>query len=141
MKDKVTKKTCLSCGVCCMPPAYQDAFCDVEEVDIKRLAGKIRGCVLYPDFFSALTSSMDGRPQPYGVIKTKIREQKSGPFKGKELCMCSFLSGTIMKSIRCAVYGNRPKTCHVAVKPGDRACLKARKFWRSVARDQCTGKG
>lgn len=140
MAEKVTRKSCLSCGVCCMPFGYQTAFCDVDEKDIKRL-GSYEKHVLYADPFSSLLSAMDGGNHPEAALKTKVTMQRAGPFKGKETCACVCLRGTPMKSVRCAVYKNRPKTCREVVKPGDKWCLKARKFWRDVARDQCGWKG
>jgi hypothetical protein len=126
--------------VCCLPFSYQAAFCNVDERDIKRL-GSYKRNVMYADAFSMFLSAIDGGRHPSAAIKTKIVEQQSGPFKGREVCMCACLGGTPMKSVRCLVYKDRPKICLSVVKPGDSACLKARKYWRDVARDQCGWKG
>jgi len=137
MKEKVTRKTCLSCGVCCMPPHYQDTYCDLTEKEVMRLGPKIRRLVMRPSLFNRCLSMIDGRPEVEAAIKTKTVMQRSGPFKGKELCMCALLKGTPLVSVRCSVYRNRPRTCHDAVNPGERACRDARKFWSDIAREQC----
>jgi Fe-S-cluster containining protein len=109
-------------------------FCDVEETDIKRLSGKIRGRLERTSTFDMLALAIDGHALPAGALKTKIIEQRGGPFKGKEVCMCTFLSGTVGEKVRCSVYSDRPETCRVVVKAGDRHCQKVRRFWIDIAK-------
>jgi Fe-S-cluster containining protein len=130
-REKITPKTCLSCGACCVSLREQDAYCDVTSEDEKRLGKKfVRLNVLYPRPFDVLLAAVDGQRLVYGAIKTKWVEQKSGPFKGVSTCQCAALKGAIFKNVRCSVYEMRPHVCHVAVKPGDKWCREIRHLLR-----------
>jgi len=53
-RETITKKTCLSCGACCVSLREQVAYCDVTREDEKRLGKKfVRLNVLYPRPFGA----------------------------------------------------------------------------------------
>ena len=141
-KEHLNPKDCLSCGLCCMPLGYQDAFCNIDEDEIKRLDKNQRRHVMRSGIFDMLLASIDGgRGVSPAAITTRIREMKDGPFKGKEACTCYFLEGVPMKSVRCSVYKVRPSTCRVTCSAGDKTCRKIRKYWKAVLREQCGWKG
>lgn len=139
MQERITAESCLTCGVCCLPTQYQDCFCDVSEEDLKRLGKRSRGRFVRPSLFSNLLLMFGGRRCVSAIIKTRIREIRSGPLKGKEVCACTFLSGSPMKQVKCLVYKSRPDTCREAVVPGDKTCRKLRKFWKGIIQTQCKG--
>ena len=130
-REDITKKTCLSCGACCVSLREQDAYCDVTPEDEKRLGKKfVRLNVLHARPIDAFAAMLDGGRSMYGAIKTKWVEQKSGPFKGFSTCQCAALEGTLFKATRCSVYEKRPQVCHEAVKPGDKWCCALRRMLR-----------
>ena len=135
-RERITKKTCLSCGGCCVAPSpMSKIFCDVSEEDEKRLGKKfVRLHVLHVSPFDMLVAMVDGRTVPNGGIKTKLARQSSGPLRGSELRTCAMLDGSVMNRVRCRIYDKRPSVCHTAVVPGDQACRAIRKAFREVER-------
>jgi Fe-S-cluster containining protein len=128
--ERVTRTTCLTCGLCCIPlNPQQDAFCDVDEKDIKRLRGKARGRVVYPSMFESALSMIDGRGS-HRALKTRLTKQTKGLFVGYFISRCTFLSGNLGHKVRCLVYKDRPRTCHIAMVPGNRNCRALRKFYK-----------
>jgi Fe-S-cluster containining protein len=136
-REKITPADCRKCGVCCLPFHEQDAFCDIDDKDAERMGKKlVRKLVLFPSIFDSLVSAIDHNGLPWGAIKTKKVEQTAGPFKGCEVCMCAALTGNILHRVRCTIYAVRPRTCHRAVKPGDKACRQARIEYRRMAEEE-----
>lgn len=125
---------CCTCGACCVSPTDQEVFCDISEND-EKLLGKalVRRYVLYPSFFDTLCANIDGRVLHWGAIKTQWREVRSGPLKGISVCACVFLTGSVFKKVSCRVYEKRPRTCRVAMRPGEKACLRLRRMIREAA--------
>lgn len=125
-REKITSKTCLSCGACCVAPQHTDAFCDVTPQDMERFGKKfVRLHVIQPRLFNFLVSAFDGGA-PHGAIRTTWRKQRRGPHRGFELLTCAMLAGNVGESVRCRIYDKRPNVCHNAVKPGDPACRAIR---------------
>lgn len=124
MTKRLTSKDCTKCGLCCVAPAGQDVFCNVDtEAELVQLGRYfIQKHVAYPTVFEQLTSSLDGKTQPYALIKTK-----GARGLGMGLTVCSALKGTPGRKVACSVYDNRPSVCRTVVKPGDRVCLKVRR--------------
>ena len=133
-REKVTGADCVSCGVCCLGPSSQRAFCDVSEEDAKRLPRRfVRLHVLQFSAFDQAAAAIEGRAMPWGAIKQRWQEQPAGPLKGYELKMCAALEGSILNKVRCSVYESRPTTCREAVVPGDRTCLRLRQDYKQAA--------
>ena len=127
MKEKITSKTCLSCGACCVAPNDQEVFCDLVESDIKRLGEKwVQKHALAPNPITLFSCVIDGAPPPPLAIRSKYRAQRAGRLKGWELCCCVALRGSVMNQVSCSVYEKRPRACRMAVKPGDSACRRIR---------------
>lgn len=125
--SRITQATCLTCGLCCVSPAHQDAFCDVTGEDMDRL-GKpfVRLHVVQPEPLELLQRALHGRSSYTGAIKTKPRVIASGPLRGLEARPCVALRGTLGVRVSCSVYAKRPQTCRTAVVPGDRVCRTLR---------------
>lgn len=122
-KEKITAKTCLTCGACCVAPFGQDVFCNVTEEDSKLLGKKfVRLHVWQPSLFDRFAHAIDGAEIPWGAITTKTREQKAGPLKGQNLTACAMLEGDVLHKVSCKTYEKRPAVCHTAVVPGDKTC-------------------
>jgi Fe-S-cluster containining protein len=131
-KRKLTSRDCVACGLCCLASRPQSAFADVTAEDVKRLGKRfVRLHVLYPGPLEAFSRVIDGRPL-HGALRAVVREQKAGPLKGHVVTACVALKGTVLKSVRCSVYANRPEVCRQAVKPGDPVCRRLRAVYSSV---------
>ena len=103
---------CKKCGCCCVAMEDNTVWADVEEEDAKRLGSRlVREHVVEKG------------------IKTRWKVQKTGPFREYELCACTFLRGSVLHRVSCSVYDKRPQVCRVAFQPGDRECLKVRKWF------------
>lgn len=127
---KRTLIDCQACGVCCISPHDQDAFCDVDAADIDRMGIRLaRANVLVPTHFDQLVSAIDGSRLPYGAIMTRWRRQRAGPFKGIDVCACVFLRGSVMNRVSCRIYEKRPRACREAMKPNTYHCRKLRQFY------------
>jgi Fe-S-cluster containining protein len=112
---KAETPDCLTCGLCCVSLEDQDEYCNVDAKDEARLGKRfVRLNVVN------------------GAIKTKWKLQRSGPLKGAEACACVALQGSVGHRVRCSVYEIRPKVCHTAVKPGDRACHQVRRLFNEM---------
>jgi Fe-S-cluster containining protein len=125
-----------------MPLRGQTAFCDITPGDEKRLrnAGQkkfVRLNVLHQRTIDTLAAAIDGARIPYGAIRTKWTEQRSGPFKGFEFCTCVALQGSVMHKTSCSIYASRPNVCREAVKPGDRMCRELRRIFKAKIADLC----
>lgn len=127
-REVITQKTCLTCGLCCVAPDDQDVFCDIMPEDVDRLGKKfVRLHVLNTSMMDRLTRIIDRRYVPWGAIKTRWLKARSGQFKGFEFKACVALRGSVFSRVQCSIYDKRPHVCHVAVKPGDRACRQIRR--------------
>lgn len=127
------KPDCMSCGACCVSLYDQDAFCDIDERDVRALgAAWAKRNVIFTSSFDILAHALGGDSIPHAAIKTKWVEQKAGPLKGAETCTCVALKGSLMKSVKCSIYEKRPRTCRVAVSPGDRTCLEIRRMFQDL---------
>ena len=127
---RVTKKSCLTCGACCVTLGNTHVFCDVTTEDEKKLGKKfVRLHVIHFRAIDMFAAILDGRKHPEGAIKTEVKEQKSGPHKGYGLRTCAMLDGSVMSKVSCRIYDKRPRVCHEAVKPGDRNCLELRRIY------------
>ena len=117
---------CCTCGACCIAPYDQESFCDLEIKDEERLGAKlVRRYVIRPSLFDQLVYG-----HPGGAIKTICRKQPWGPFKGCEMCACSFLKGSVYLWVECRVYDDRPRACREAIVPGDSACRELRRSFK-----------
>lgn len=124
-----TAPDCLECGACCVSLQDQDVFCDVEVEDLDRLKPAwVKKNVLFTSVFDAALAVIDGANMPHGAIRTKWAKQRTGPLAGREACTCVALRGSVMSRVSCSIYENRPRTCKVAVVPGDRTCLELRRM-------------
>lgn len=112
-----TEYRCRSCGICCVCLHDQEVYCDVDEEDIARLSRSfVRKNVIH---------LMVG-----GVIRTRWRRMKAGPFRGCEANVCVALRGSLMSHVCCSIYERRPRACRIAVQPGEKSCREARKFFQ-----------
>lgn len=126
-REKITAKSCVTCGLCCMPVQRQDAFCDVSVEDLKRLDRRwVRNNVLGFSAMDRMLAAIDGYPLPAGALKTREHVAKHGPFRGQEVCACVALKGDPGHKVECRIYAKRPNTCRVAVVPGDETCRTLR---------------
>jgi len=122
---------CLTCGLCCSPHQDQEVFCDVDDVDLRRLdIGWVRRNVLATSMFDLMCSRIDGRPFPAAAIKTRWKKITVGPLQDSEICVCAALTGNPMHRVSCTIYSHRPRACRESVKPGDRSCHQIRKFYQ-----------
>jgi Fe-S-cluster containining protein len=132
----MTKKIpdCRTCGACCVCPEDQGVYCDLEPGDVNRLSESfVKKNVLFCSPFDSLAMMIDGRKVMGGAIRTRWRTMRSGPFKSYEINTCVALRGSVMHKVSCSIYKNRPRVCHIAVKPGDRACKDVRRgFLRTI---------
>ena len=125
-----TQPNCRTCGVCCVALVDQEAFCDVEETDMKRLTYSwARRNVLGFSAFDRLASSIDRHSLPLGAIRTEWREMRRGPLKGVEACACVALRGSLLQQVSCSIYPRRPRACRAALQPGQRQCLQLRRMY------------
>ncbi len=129
--SKITSADCVKCGLCCVSLYAQDRFADVTPEDEKRLGKRyVRLHVLRTRPFDRLTAAIDGANVPDGALATEWRKQRSGPFKGLEVCACVALRGSLLEKTACSIYDKRPKVCHDAVKPGDKTCKEIRALYK-----------
>ena len=132
-RERITAKSCLTCGACCWSPVDQPAYCDVSATDAGRLSKKfVRLNVLQTRPVDLLAAAIDGAQMPHGAIRTKWVTQKAGPFKGVDALVCAALRGSIFHRVSCSVYDKRPRTCRVAVVPGDKACRQLRQMFKEA---------
>ena len=134
------KPDCRQCGLCCIATSDQEAFCDLTDEDLKKLQAALGDRwvghnVFFASSFDRLVAVLDGGKHPDAALRTKLRVLKTGPLKGCEICACAMLKGTPMKSVSCSIYDNRPRTCRVSVKPGNRDCLKIRHHFVEALED------
>ena len=123
MREVITSETCRSCGACCWSSVDQPRYADVTAEDVERLPKRfVRLHVIQSRPFDRLAAALDGQHVPDGAIATKWETQRSGPFKGIDVCVCVALRGSLMHRVSCSVYEKRPRVCRDAVKPGDKAC-------------------
>lgn len=109
-------------------------FCDVTERDLKRLPlSFVKRHVAGLSPFSMMARVLSGQGAPYAAISTKVAAQRSGPFKGATIIVCSALRGSILGRCSCSVYEQRPRVCREAVKPGSRNCLAIRQLAFNLA--------
>ena len=85
--EPVTRKNCLTCGLCCIPMNSQDAFCNVDEKDLKRLKGRVQGRVVYPTLFQQALGMIDGHSTDM-ALKTRTMMQTKGLYVGYRICRC-----------------------------------------------------
>jgi len=111
-----------------MPLQTQDVFCDLSEADLIRLPKAFRKHVVTSSPFDRFCRCIGGRKEILAAIKTDSRIEKLGPLKGWHVCRCVALKGIPMKRVRCAIYQSRPETCRTTVVPGDRTCLRLRRY-------------
>lgn len=104
---------CTKCGLCCLSLEFDSEYCDLDEKDRERLPKK------FHKYISARCSDT--------AFQTEIVRLKRGPLKGVEVCKCALLRGVPMQRVHCACYEHRPRTCRVAIKPGDKYCRWFRK--------------
>jgi len=136
-KEVITAETCVRCGLCCISPYDQDVFCDVLTKDLHRLSNSfIRRNVQTSGVFDLVVALQKGQHCPQAALKTRWREQKSGPLKDYELCMCVALRGTALVKVRCSIYDKRPDACRDAVKPGDKVCREVRRAFKEQVDEQ-----
>lgn len=127
-RESITSTTCRSCGLCCMAPQKQDAFCDVSVEDLKRLDRRwVYRNVLGFSPMDQLAAAFDGHRLPAGVIRAKQRTVGQGPLQGQISCCCVALKGDPGHRVACSIYEKRPETCRTAVTPGDRTCRRLRR--------------
>lgn len=110
--EHITASACRSCGLCCVSPFDDDAFCDVTEKDVRRLDRRFRRHVVTPEPFEP-------------ALATRSREVRRGPLKGVHVCACVALRGSPAHQVSCAIYKRRPTVCREA-KPGDQMCRAIR---------------
>lgn len=121
------KPDCQKCGACCVAFGDQKVFADVNERDMTRLGRKlVRLLVLQPSTFDNVASALSGKTTT-AAIKTRWVRNRTGPFRGFELCRCAALKGNLLHKVSCSVYEKRPQVCREAVVPGDRACREIRR--------------
>jgi Fe-S-cluster containining protein len=134
----MSKPDCRTCGACCVCFEDQTYFCDVTWEDMERLSKRFVQTNIEPTISIAelLYHRLTGKTLT-GAIKTKWEEVKTGPLAGYKLNTCVALRGSVMSRVSCRVYKNRPNTCRIAVKPGDRACLEVRQAFKQAIKD-CT---
>lgn len=132
-KEVITAATCKKCGLCCVAPTDQSAFCDVTKEDEKRLGRAfVRRHVIYPRAIDRLAALIDGASTPWGAIKTVRRRQTQGPLEGVKACCCSALEGDLLAHVSCRVYTRRPQVCREAVVPGDTTCRQIRRLYQEA---------
>jgi len=105
----------------------QRVFADLEAEDVvslKRLLGAklFRESVHEATPFDLLALTLSNQRTVAGAVKTT----EAKDHEGKSVCVCIFLTGTPGKKVRCTIYKDRPKVCHEAVAPGDKACMVLR---------------
>lgn len=114
---------CLKCGVCCISLQDQDCYADVTDKDFQKLTPREKKQVVDFDGIQILLSGRNG------AIATKWRKVRQGLLKTYEVCACVFLVGSPLVKCRCRIYGRRPESCRIAVKPGDKTCKEVRRLW------------
>jgi len=82
-REVITSETCTSCGACCIALSDYGVYCNVTIDDVKRLS-----------------KSFVRRNITLAAIRTIWKEQKAGPMKGTEICVCAALRGSIMSRVR-----------------------------------------
>jgi Fe-S-cluster containining protein len=120
---------CRSCGLCCISPHSQTAFADLVPKDLEKLSPRWikKNAELCSPFDMILNG---GCP---GALKTRWVINKQGPLKGFEQCRCIALQGTPMVRVACSIYAKRPRVCHEAMVPGEKACLDLRRMYEEFA--------
>lgn len=113
---------CTECGLCCISWQWQDVYCNIREEDVAKIPKRHRGQIKYMGAFDHLCSVIDGGFACPAAIKTRTVKPRTGPLKEIELCACALLRGTPLKKVWCAVYEQRPSTCHEAMRQGEPAC-------------------
>ena len=130
------KPDCCMCGVCCVCPRDLECYCDVTPEDLERLSEKfIRDNVSLCRYIDTLTAMTDGKRPMGGVIHTKWRTMRNGPFRGYEMNTCMALRGSVMGKVSCSIYKNRPEVCRTAIKPGDKECRNVRSAFKRTIKD------
>lgn len=117
---------CLKCGVCCISLRDQDCLADVTGDDFKKLTAREKKKVLDFDGVQILMSGHSG------AIATRWRKVKHGPFRTYEVCACVFLTGDPLATCSCRIYDRRPRSCRMAINPGDRSCRELRRLWQTA---------
>ena len=128
---KSKKPSCTECGICCWCREEQDMHCEVTESDVKRLGTWGRRNFVGFSFMDRIQYSLRGSTASdrfTGGLRTKWIMQRSGPLKGRQVLVCAGLRGSLLNKTHCSVYDRRPKVCRIAIKPGDKACLKLREM-------------
>lgn len=120
------KPDCRTCGACCWSTVDQPSFCDVTAEEALRFSPQFRRANL--EEFGLFDRALQGG-LPHAAIRTKWSKTEAGPFKGVDVCTCKMLDGSLMHKVRCRIYKDRPRTCHRAVKPGDRTCVELRRMF------------
>jgi len=127
---------CRKCGVCCVCPVDHDTYCELTPEDVARLSKKfIKENVIFVPPFNSLSKVIDGHVIEGGIICTKWRTMRSGPFKEYEMNTCAALRGSIMSAVSCSIYEKRPVICRTALKPNNKDCLRIRKAFRQTIKD------
>jgi Fe-S-cluster containining protein len=122
MKDKVP--SCTSCGLCCVSWQWQDVYCNLSDSDIEKLPKRYCRAIVY---FSPLQRLCRiANVDCPAALRTRPLKVKVGTLKGLSLCACALLRGSPLKKVWCAIYKQRPSTCHTAMTPGEPACLVLR---------------
>lgn len=130
----MTTPDCRTCGLCCVSPQDQEAFCDLDEEDEQRLGKSwVRRNVMRYSFYDSMMEMIQhGQALPPGAIKTRWKPVKAGPLKGHQVCACVALRGSVMNQVSCSVYDRRPDTCREAVVPGGRTCKEIRRMYKEL---------
>lgn len=127
----VTTPDCRKCGLCCVSPYDQDAFCDLGWEDEQRIGlSWVRRNVVRYSFSERLAAAFQGEELPPGAIRTRWKPVKAGPLKGGKACACVALRGSILHQVSCSIYERRPRACREAVVPGDKVCQEIRREYQ-----------
>jgi Fe-S-cluster containining protein len=130
------KPDCLTCGACCICQVDQEYYVDLTPEDMYRLGKSfIKSSVCSVPPFDTLAMIFDGRDVMGGVILTKWRIMRSGPFKSYEMNTCKALRGSVMQEVSCSIYKKRPRACREAIKPGDKSCREVRRAFQKTIKD------
>lgn len=129
MGGKARIPDCRECGACCLATiGLPDGTCDVEEDEIAQLPAELQKQLIYPEPYELMARTLSGRKSFYAVIPVKVSTAKSGPLKGIDCSTCVCLEGSVMDRVSCSIYEQRPKSCRVALMPGDPTCRKTRQL-------------
>lgn len=119
------KPDSLTCGACCVSLENDQAFCNVDEEDQKRLDRRFLAKHLRTVYFP-----MEGTAEE--ALAVKDIKAKTGPLKGIHMNVCVALRGSPMSRVSCSIYSKCPKVCD-SIKAGDKTCLRICRLFQAAA--------